>query len=262
MIIFRKGTTSINVYYSTGTVGTCLNHPRQGKTQMFRRGVHLDLLEMIFENPRQHTGKGYQYRKNRWTATTSDDDNSRSQQHSESDLARRWRYVCSALNLCSKKEVEKLAALCDLVIGLEFETDDNSMKMQGRRPGVSCSLMNKYLAIAKSHEQIKIVCRDDGVVGSIDDALTCLCDPGEEFLKHNRALLAQVQRLLVSFQPPLRRELLIWFIGRNTPGIYLIDEESNILRERGDIDAVHREYSSLVYPKKLGVCKCHGVLYT
>ena len=28
-----------NVYYTTGTVGTYLLHPRQGKTQLFRRNV-------------------------------------------------------------------------------------------------------------------------------------------------------------------------------------------------------------------------------
>ena len=26
----------VNVYYTTGTVATCLDHPRQGKTQLFR----------------------------------------------------------------------------------------------------------------------------------------------------------------------------------------------------------------------------------
>jgi hypothetical protein len=49
-----------NVYYSTGTVGTYLNHPRQGKTQLFRRNVSLDLLQDIFNNPRIHTDFGYQ----------------------------------------------------------------------------------------------------------------------------------------------------------------------------------------------------------
>ena len=35
LISFRKEDVCINVYYTTGTVGTCLNHPRQGKTQLF-----------------------------------------------------------------------------------------------------------------------------------------------------------------------------------------------------------------------------------
>lgn len=49
-----------NVYYSTGTVSTSLDHPRQGKTQLFRRNVDMDLLREIFLNPRIHTDLGYQ----------------------------------------------------------------------------------------------------------------------------------------------------------------------------------------------------------
>ena len=40
MISFRskdKDRIRINVYYTTQTVGTCLNHPKKGKTQLFRR---------------------------------------------------------------------------------------------------------------------------------------------------------------------------------------------------------------------------------
>lgn len=41
------------------TVGTYLTHPKQGKTQLFRRKVTDSELVKIFENPRIHTGKGY-----------------------------------------------------------------------------------------------------------------------------------------------------------------------------------------------------------
>ena len=53
----------INVYWTTGTVGTCLEHPRQGKTQLFRRNVDLSTLQQIFQNPRLHTGTGYHTRQ-------------------------------------------------------------------------------------------------------------------------------------------------------------------------------------------------------
>jgi hypothetical protein len=53
------GTARVNVYYTTGTVGTTLNHPRQGKTQMFRPNCGLRDIEEIMTNPRVHTGKGY-----------------------------------------------------------------------------------------------------------------------------------------------------------------------------------------------------------
>ena len=52
-------TFRLNVYYTTGTVGTCITHPSYGKTQLFRRNVNLYLLKMIMTNPRTHTNKGY-----------------------------------------------------------------------------------------------------------------------------------------------------------------------------------------------------------
>lgn len=58
------GHQQINVWTSTGTVGTYLNHPKQGKTQLFRRGVSRKLLTKIFTNPRVHThGKFIAYKK-------------------------------------------------------------------------------------------------------------------------------------------------------------------------------------------------------
>ena len=59
LISFAKDDTRINIYYSTMTVGTCLNHPKLGKTQLFRRNVSMRLLEIIFNNPRVHTTCGY-----------------------------------------------------------------------------------------------------------------------------------------------------------------------------------------------------------
>ena len=53
-----------NVYYTTGTVATYLDHPVRGKTQLFRRNVDLELLARLFREPRLHTGTGY-HRRNR-----------------------------------------------------------------------------------------------------------------------------------------------------------------------------------------------------
>ena len=50
----------INVYLTKMTVATSLNHPKKGKTQLYRRQVFKsELLEKLFKNPRQHTDKGY-----------------------------------------------------------------------------------------------------------------------------------------------------------------------------------------------------------
>lgn len=59
---FKRGTSRINIWENKGgtfTVGTAVNHPKQGKTQLFRRGVYPKMLESIFENPRVHTSRGY-----------------------------------------------------------------------------------------------------------------------------------------------------------------------------------------------------------
>lgn len=63
MISFAKEDQRINVYYTTMTVGTCIKHPRQGRTQLFRKNVKLIQLNDIFDNPRCHTGSGYHKRK-------------------------------------------------------------------------------------------------------------------------------------------------------------------------------------------------------
>jgi hypothetical protein len=60
--VSRDGQARINVYYTTGTVGTSLEHPRQGRTQLFRRGITLAELGEILDNPRVHTGAGYHRR--------------------------------------------------------------------------------------------------------------------------------------------------------------------------------------------------------
>jgi hypothetical protein len=49
----------INVWPIRMTVGTYITHPKQGKTQLFRKYVTPAEMEKIFKNPRQHTGKGY-----------------------------------------------------------------------------------------------------------------------------------------------------------------------------------------------------------
>lgn len=56
--------TRTNVYWTTRCVGTCLNHPRQGNTQLFRENCSFQELTDIMQNPRTHTRKGYKKRTN------------------------------------------------------------------------------------------------------------------------------------------------------------------------------------------------------
>lgn len=62
MASYSNGDARINVYLTKMTVATCLNHPKKGPTQLFRRNVTLAMLDEIFEYLRKHTGKGY-YKK-------------------------------------------------------------------------------------------------------------------------------------------------------------------------------------------------------
>jgi len=56
---WKCGGVRINIYFTTGTVATCLDHPKRGKGQLFRRNMTYADLEDIFDNPRVHTDTGY-----------------------------------------------------------------------------------------------------------------------------------------------------------------------------------------------------------
>jgi hypothetical protein len=57
MASYSKDGVRLNFYLSTGTVGSCLDHPTKGKTQLFRKNVTDPAA--LFDKPRQHTDKGY-----------------------------------------------------------------------------------------------------------------------------------------------------------------------------------------------------------
>lgn len=63
MASYSDGATRINVYLTRMTVATCLNHPKKGATQLFRKNVDISMLNEIFSYPRKHTGKGYYKKK-------------------------------------------------------------------------------------------------------------------------------------------------------------------------------------------------------
>lgn len=68
LVILRKNDDDgdqmqLNIWCTTGTVGSYLNHPRRGKTQLFRRSISsYSELREIFNNPRVHGYDGY-YRR-------------------------------------------------------------------------------------------------------------------------------------------------------------------------------------------------------
>ena len=52
----------MHVWCTSGTVGTFLDHPHQGPTQLFRRNLDWSGLRRVLHNPRAHTGEGYHER--------------------------------------------------------------------------------------------------------------------------------------------------------------------------------------------------------
>lgn len=57
---YTNGNTRMDYYPTTGTIKTAMDHPSQGKTQMFRRDLGESDFARVCENPRAHTGHGYQ----------------------------------------------------------------------------------------------------------------------------------------------------------------------------------------------------------
>ncbi len=62
MASYRKDGVRLNFWLTTGTVGSYLDHPKQGKSQLFRRDIVMGQADALFDNPRQHTGMGYHRR--------------------------------------------------------------------------------------------------------------------------------------------------------------------------------------------------------
>ncbi len=57
MVSFTRASARLNLYYTKGTVGTVVDHPRWGRNQMFRKNVYGKALHAIFENPRAHLNR-------------------------------------------------------------------------------------------------------------------------------------------------------------------------------------------------------------
>ncbi|GFH52418.1 hypothetical protein CTEN210_08894 [Chaetoceros tenuissimus] len=105
VISFRSSNTRYNVYYTTGTISTSLDHPRQGKTQLFRRNVDMNLLRQIFLNPRIHTDLGYQQ--------TSPSRELNSDVKGEEDSARIQKEKLLAERAAIDKEIKECQAILD-----------------------------------------------------------------------------------------------------------------------------------------------------
>ena len=50
MCSYVRGHEKVHVYLKTGTVATCIDHPRHGKTQLFRRNLKWEEICDVFQN--------------------------------------------------------------------------------------------------------------------------------------------------------------------------------------------------------------------
>ena len=257
-----SGSVRINVYYTTGTIGTCLNHPTKGKTQLFRRNATLKELEQIFEDPRHHTGKGY-YRKNPnqlWKT---------SENEFEWDSARRWRFVASATGLATtEKEIEAIAKCCTMWDDLVWERGDIPDLSFGNfhNCGARCALLsvvleeaNKMLGFACFTYRIPYSECLDGKQSLSDlnffDEISCEHNM-EEFLSQHSSDVLQFRSLLRSLKKDTRLELMLWFFQRDRQFI-LLDEDYHEFQTKYSCKVVsaHWEYGRMMLPKKTQMCK-------
>jgi len=56
----------INIYYTTRSIMTYMNHPSAGSNELWRSNAYKNIedLQIFFKNPRSHTGKGYRKKEN------------------------------------------------------------------------------------------------------------------------------------------------------------------------------------------------------
>jgi len=263
--------TRINVYYTTGTVGTCLNHPKKGKTQLFRRDVSMEQLEQLFIDPRAHTGKGY-YRKHQSQYWKSIDDNARVIY--EVDSARRWRFVAAATGLSTNQsEIDRIAAFClawdslywdpgqePIVTETKFACGsrtafenmvlDNASKLMERPiTGMSLNEMDEVISGQRSYDDMEILTAGRN------------CCNLSEFLEVHEIDIRRIRTQLTSFRKIIQIELMNWFFARDNCGYALFDDDTDILTTKFsyNVNWAHRDYAVFAYTKSSDLCPAHGV---
>jgi hypothetical protein len=278
VISFRGGPSScarINVYYTTGTVGTCLNHPKRGKTQLFRRNITtLGALREIFENPRVHTGDGYYYQRQnirqQWKKQGSTNDSEFLR-----DSAHRWVYVGTAAGMFkNQREIKLVEEICTEWDGLYWNEGDlpdiaDTRYACGSRGGL---LKMLYQVIQEGwgdfhtcsrHDRSAI--REDGM--SLDDVDTKRpydhdCHNFHAFMEDHASDVLEIKRKFRALRPDVRLELAQWFLSRDVAGYRFTDRNLSELKTKysSALVGAHIDYGKLMYPKKARMCNHCGVL--
>ena len=283
VVSFRRGSaqssTRINVYYSTGTVGSCLHHPNRGKTQLFRRNISsLALLKNIFENPRAHTREGYYTRKsiqqqwkNIWTDTF------------QVDSARRWLYVGAATGLV-KKERERniITEICTKWDTISWNRDSLPSNKRTRHGcGTNTLLFVLFEVMQDTYgdfqlhnatdvnnywQQMRMSSGDRVEKPSPRKQWSCShgCEYFQAFQEAHAGDAMALQRLFMSLRKVMRLELAAWFLSRNQEGVVFtnlnVEPFHAQSRYHHPLHFAHIEYGQLNYPQTKGMCNHCGVL--
>ena len=272
------------MYYTTGTVATCILHPSKGKTQLFRRNMTADDLDLILQNPRTHTGVGY-YTK---AALKRDADGNTT---SECDDALRWRYVQAVTGFCSSQQVTQIAAFCKLWNSLRFAPGPtNRQKFEalypelvsrckcGRcdqdRAGSTCSLATVLWKVVDKTETENMILPalfpDSGREVPILEKkgfFPCACDAGKEYTSLYGKELLRLERQLMAFPKDVRRELVYFFFKNVFHSHLLMVSWRKKFETFGaqylstTIQHAHWAYGEMMYDHddEFHPCFCHGV---
>jgi hypothetical protein len=153
----------------------------------------------------------------------------------ECDLVRRWRYVCSALDLgnsLSSQRVDddggddvndddnddeaRILLICKLWNELEFPASVDSSQVKNRREGAACTLFSLLFAATKRYHRVGHVYVYDNMDSeeprqlSIGQVMGCSCEDGPQFASEYSSELSQATTLLGEFSSSeTRQELLI-----------------------------------------------------
>lgn len=263
MISFRNGSTRINVYYTTGTVGTCLNHPKRGKSQLFRRNVDLVTLDQIFANPRIHTGTGYYHRKHitqKWKLGGSNN-------IFLNDSARRWQYLgeTSGLFQIYPQDMQTVMVICTKWDSLYWDDGcppdmHDSKYACGSHGGLSRMLyevVEETCGICRCWSHVKDQYYDGG-----ERPFDHICGNLIEFMRHHKQDVKRIKNNLMSLNKEVRIEMMQWLIGREACGFHFVDSDGIVIQSKWSdmIDESHLDYGRMAYPKKAGLCLCCGIV--
>lgn len=275
LLSFRSGTTRINVYYITAVVGTCLDHPTKGKTQLFRRNIDLNFLALLFRDPRIHYSKGYYTRNSihqNWEIL-----NSHGNTIALSDSAVRWMYVASATGLSNvATDLWKIAVFCTTWDCLYWPTGVAPKLSQTRLScGSTKAFANMLLEAAMEvvGKPVRGVYfgkngqgRSANCNGGMEDVESgSCCAKVEQFLEAHTRGVDKLKRQLLDLKRDIQIELMRWFFARSHCGYYLVVDETTLVTTRYSslVDCTHVDYANLAYTKevKAQMCRLHGVLW-